>query len=348
MNVTEDVVRRSLLAHEAEAPDDSGLLVSVRAGVARRRRLQWVRAAGAAAAVVAVVAGATLVADAPSRGSRRAVPPAASPAVPIPAGTQPVSFHGVTVFVPLHWRLNALRCGTPVEDTVVVSPGPILACALIRKPLVTVVDLEPLTAGRLSAARRGRPEDRRYGDVRTFPDVGVLVSARSLDRRLVRRILDSARLTPVDAFGCRDRAQSLKPTAKPSHPGAAVNLVPGSPRSATICRYEGDWLARSVRVPPNQLATLTGILNRLPAGRSRPGPNTSASARSLEEDRHRGFVVQFTYASRSRLDVYVHIGDRNLTAANGARTTKIDEPLVTTLLSLAGYDASFPNPREYR
>lgn len=346
MNVTEDLVRRSLLAHEAEAPDDSGLLVSVRAGVARRRRLQWVRAVGAAAAVVAVVAGA-VVADASSRGSRRAVPPAASPSVQIPAGTQPVSFHGVTVFVPANWRIGAQRCGTPVENTVIL-PGPILYCRLGGKPLVTVVDLQPLTAGSLSAARRGRPEDRRYGDVRTFPDVGVLVSARSLDRRLVRRILDSARLTPVDAFGCRDRAQSLKPTAKPSHPGAAVNLVPGSPRSATICRYEGDWLARSVRVPPNQLATLTGILNRLPAGRSRPGPNTSASARSLEEDRHRGFVVQFTYAGPPRLDVYVHIGDRDLTAANGARTTKIDEPLVTTLLSLVGYDGGYPNPRDYR
>jgi len=348
VNVTEDLLRQSLLAHEADAPDGSALLASVRAGVARHRRLQWARVAGAAAAVVAVIAAASIVASGSSPGSRRAVVPAASPsAVSVPPGTQPVSFHGVTVFVPASWRIGAQRCGTPVGDTVIL-PGPFLNCDLLRKPPVTVVDLQPLTAARLSAARKNRPGDRRYSDVRTFPEVGVLVSARSLDRQLVGRLLDAARLTPVDAFGCRDRVQSLKPSPRPSHPGADINLVPGVPRSATICRYEGDWLARSVRVPPNQLATLTRILNRLPAGRSRPGGTSAASARFCAEDRHRGFVTQFDYAGKPRLDVYVHIGYCDLTAANGARTTQLDEPLVWALTSLAGYDTGFPNPAEYR
>lgn len=121
MNVAEDLVRRSLLAHESDAPDESPLLASVGAGIARRRRVQWVSVTGVAAAVVAVIMAATLVVHGSSDSRGPAVP--ASSAVPVPAGMQPVSYRGVTVFVPASWKINATHCGTALQDTVIVETG---------------------------------------------------------------------------------------------------------------------------------------------------------------------------------------------------------------------------------
>lgn len=348
MNVTEDQVRQSLLAHEAEAPDDSGLLSSVRAGIGRRRRLQWARAAGVAAAVVAVVVAANLVVH-DSGDPRRPVTPATTSAVPVPPGMQPVSYHGVTVFVPASWRMDALTCGKALEGTVIVGrPGATPACLVQPTPQVSVVTLEQFTPRALAEARTFEPWDKRRVDVRVFDDVGVLLSARSLDEALVRRVLDSARVTPIDHVGCRDRVWSLQPGPRPGRPGAEARLVPDGARAATICRYDDNWLARSVRVPPSQLAELTATFNSLPLGMSQP-PARLQGGSWCAADLRRGFIVQFDYPAGDRLDVYVHIsGCRDLSASNGARSTKINKEITFALVELAGYGAPFPNPWELR
>jgi hypothetical protein len=287
--------------------------------------------------------------------------------IPLGAGasqTRPVGFHGVQVLVPSSWPLNATKCGTPIRDTVIVGQGVIALCLLAPRPTVSVVELAPLAqaqaggqtaaAGRAirldgHPARRGadRLPDGRSRVVLVIPDLDVAVTATSRDAALVRRIIASATIRPVDAAGCHDRVARLRPAGPPARQGAAARLVPASPTAGSICRYSDLRLERSTTLTAGQLRHLLGVLNGLPAGTSRPGGGYAISADSCQQEERRGFVLRFDHASGPAVEVFVHIGGcGQLSAANGARTTKLSPELVTTLTGLVGYDAGYPNPAD--
>jgi hypothetical protein len=359
MSRLEDVVRESLISHEEYLPDGVSLLHAVRRRSARRRRRTW-GAAAVALAAVATTAGVLLTRPGPTTMLSTSVGRG------VPAGTQPVSFHGVEVFVPEVWKLNDARCGTPQHDTVMVEDGGGDLFCLVPQPKgLTVVRLattdsfsgrsraavatQPVTVDGKPALRgRGKPAGGTSAElaVLVLPDPGVVISVESPDPALAGQLLDSTRVSPMDTAGCVDRLSSLHPR---STDGAASALVPGTPTNASICRYSAGWLLRSSALSTTPSQQLVGILNALPTGVSQPGPGVGQDPGTCEQDAQRGFVVPFTYSDDTIVKVYVHIGGcKDLSASNGARTTKINEPLVTFLTSAVGYDGGFPNPRELR
>lgn len=205
----EDLVRETLAAHQAQAPDGTGLLDAVAQGTARRRRRGWLAVGAAAAAVTALIAGVVTVTSA-----GRPVTGALAPTGPgVPADAQAVTVHGVEVFVPATWKINKTRCGTPTEDTVIFDDGSaITSCAVRQPPGLTVVRLDSADGypGRLRSAVATQPvtvdgHSGRRGSgtpagthtrlaVLVLPDSNMVVSVESPDPAVARRILDSTRV----------------------------------------------------------------------------------------------------------------------------------------------------------
>jgi len=373
MNDLEQLISDALHARDREAPDGAHLLSDVRAKVAVRRRRDWTSAVMAALATAGVVTAVIAVLP----DERHAAPPVAetpaaveaieAPPPTPPPDTQAVSYHGVEVFVPADWGVDATRCGTPMRDTVIIEDGRgQLACLVAEPPGLTVVRVSPAVDSPRAAvateavtvsgqpARRGVGTPAGRGErelaVLVLPGPGVVVSVESPDAKLAAELLDAVRIVAVDSVGCRDR-YTLAGSRLPYRPGAAAQLVLGEPTTARICRYADDWLGGSAAVAPAEVVRLVGILNALPVGTSTPGPGYFASEEICAEDLHRGFVIQFGYddAAPEPLDVVVHIsGCDGLSASNGMRTTKINEPLVSFLLTAVGYDGHYPNPTELR
>jgi len=285
----------------------------------------------------------------------------------VPVGMQPVSYHGIEMFVPAAWTPNDENCGTPLHDTVLIGDGYDADCLQPQPPGLTVVRLMSVDSllGKQSARIAttpatidGKPARKGTGTpahsatpiaVLAVPSLGVVVSVESPASATTQSLLASAHIVSVDAFGCRSEVQTLLASDKSPRPGAAQSLVPPTPTNATICRYANEWLARSVLVSPQQLGKLVSILNTLPAGISQPGPGFAEDPQDCNADTRRGFIIQLGYATQPGVKVFVHIGGcHDLSASNGSRTTKINNELATFLVGLAGYDAGFPDPNTLR
>jgi hypothetical protein len=277
----EDLLRQSFARRELDVdlPMDVGQLVTRRGQRERRRARVLVGSAAAAVLVVAVMAAVTVSPSRPATLDQGAEEP---PGPVVPTGTQPVSFHGLQLFVPAAWTLQHTRCGTPLTDTAVVRDGsPVATCFLNEPSGLTVAELHPLDSpdGKVLDARAREPlsvdghaarrgEGTAFGrsvEVLSVPDVGVVVEARSPDLALRHRIVASARVVPVDSLGCLDHVAPLAPSGQSDHEGAAEALVPGSPVSASVCRYSGSWLMRSLALPDSRLTGLVQLMNSLPA-----------------------------------------------------------------------------------
>lgn len=121
----------------------------------RRSKLAPILAVAAAAVLVACLAvGVALVPrgrhHSPAEASTaHPITPSSSPTrvvKPAPSGHQNVSYRGLTVTVPAAWPLNAVQCGTPVQNTVWFEDGPIASCSVYPHPQVTVVTFSPVPA----------------------------------------------------------------------------------------------------------------------------------------------------------------------------------------------------------
>jgi hypothetical protein len=327
------------------------------------------RAVRAAIAVLAL-ALVPLAADAALRtrdGSHHSI----STADPVPADdTQAISYHGIEMRVPASWKVNDTYCGTPMHDTVVVAQGPTPDCLVREPPGLTVVEIlttstEPDSFGAIystvateSVTVDGSPAQRGSGyitriqarrSVLVLPEQEVVVSIESPDDAMAERLLDSVHLAPVDSNGCAARVSSLTPDrgAKPAY--AAAALLPPGATSVSICRYRDLQLERSTRLTANDVAQLQSIFGALPVGVSHPGPEFAEAPFLCAEDLRRGFVIRADSPDGDITPVFVHIGGCDeLSASNGARSTKIDWPLVTFMTRHVGYDFSFPDPRTLR
>ena len=290
-------------------------------------------------------------------GAGRAAPtPVARPAVP--PGTQVVSYRGIEVFVPREWRIDATRCGTPVEDTVVLPGGVIATCGLLSRPRdVTVVYLDPaddavgrrlaasattpaVVSGRPALRGRGTPPVGQQVEREVLVVDGVVVSVQSPDTAAARRILDHVMVAEVDVNGCHRRA-SLLSTRVPS---SGAPLVIGSPTSVSLCRYGEGQLARSTALTHGEAARLLGLLRALPEGVSQPPGG--ATNRYCQKTVRRGFLVLL---KEPQQQITVNIsGCRDLGAARPGRSSRLSPELVQDLTRLGGYDTGFPDPRLLR
>jgi hypothetical protein len=369
MSDLESLVRDALAAHNGMAPGGAGLLDAVRQRRTRRRRRGWASTALVTAAIVAVATLLTVSAHNGGQNSTVTAPSQSPSPGTIPPGTQPVSYHGVEIFVPAAWKINDERCGTPEANTVLVSRSNNGLCSDGGPTGLTVVRIAPATTdpgtivsdiaalATTATTVDGQPARRGSGvlayahtlqHVLVLPGPNVFVSVESPNAKAAATILDSVRITPIDLNGCVDRVTTLVATLS-SRPDATAALVPGRPIRATVCSYSDFRVIDSEPVPAARLSTLISTFNGLPVGLSYPGTGFGGSPAVCAEDLRNGFIVHFSYTAGSQLDVYVHIGDcTTLSASNGARTTKINAPLVNTLLDLVGYIDGFADPTALR
>jgi hypothetical protein len=319
---------------------------------------------GIAAAAVASVA--VVIARSGDFGASGHTPhnhrPALGPAVP--TGMQAVAYHGVQLFVPASWRINDVRCGTPQGDTVILGDrGLETTCLTASPPNLTVVTMRRIDTplGRQAAAvahravrvrgvtaREGTgelPQRDTQGTVLVIPSVDVVVSVSAPRPASVAAILDTARVVKVDSNGCVQRLGALVPQPGRDVEAQRLQLVPGLPVSASLCRYSDDWLAQSVALTVGQMQRLQRILNALPAGATRLTGFRHEPRQCATDARH-GFMVHFRFRNND-LQVAVHVGDCSmLTAYNGVRLTEVSGPLISMLVGLASYDGELPPPGE--
>ncbi|WP_193790782.1 hypothetical protein [Sorangium cellulosum] len=192
------------------------------------------------------------------------------------------------ISVSAHWAVNDYGCNMSDRPTVVRGMGAQRQCLTPEKPTKEVAEIgldapgavgadpafahREVSLGGVSAERiEGRGADGRYFGWLRIPSRKILISVRTHDPEVTRRILDSVQLAGVDHNGCPDRRPpSRRPEA--THPGARSALSPAHPISIAVCYYgeHGDALQSSARLSGTEAAALAAALNQAPAG---PNPD---------------------------------------------------------------------------
>jgi hypothetical protein len=343
----ESALKVSLAEAVAQLPDDPALLLGTR----RRRRVRRLRL-GAAAALAAVgLMGAGVVLVSQVTGTHRPdslVPTDDGP--PPPAGQQAVAFHGIQLFVPGTWRLNATRCGRPTENTVLLPGGGAELCAMPPVPGLTVVDLR-LTSqpgGRQYAALATMPATidghsalRGHGaiaegapvvDVVVVPDVDVVIAVSS-PTPFGRALLDTVHVTPVDSLGCHDHVSSLEAHSS-GRDGKDQELLPDGARRVVLCRYTDNWLMRSAELDDATRQSLVAALRELPdAPQSDPTADCATEAK-------RGVIIRATYPSGPDVELIAHLSGCTWSVSNGRRTMGITRALLKEMDNAVNFDGS--------
>jgi hypothetical protein len=343
----ESALRVSLADAVAELPDDPALLLGTR----RRRRARRLRL-GAVAALAAVGLTSTgLVLVSRGKGTQRPDSLVLTEDGPAPpAGQQAVSFHGTQLFVPGNWRLNATRCGTPTENTVLLPGGTSETCHIPPVTGLTVVDLRLTSqpAGRQYAALATTPATidghealRGHGtvadgaptvDVLVVPDVDVVIAVTS-PTAFGRALLDTVHVTPVDSVGCHDHVSSL--TAHSSRPdGTDQQLLPDGAQRVVLCRYTNNWLMRSAELDDAARQSLAAALRQLP-----DHPQSDPSADCATEAK-RGVIIRATYPSGPAVELIAHLSGCTWSVSSGRRTVGITLSLLREIQNAVGFDGS--------
>ncbi|WP_437956037.1 hypothetical protein WME76_31870 [Sorangium sp. So ce119] len=198
-----------------------------------------------------------------------------------------------------------------------------------------------VSLGGVSAERtEGRGADGRHLGWLRIPSRQLMVSVRTHDPDIARRILDSAQLVSVDHNGCPARRPPEKRPA-PTHPTARSAMAPANPSSISLCYYgaSADTLLTSARLSGQEAAALAAALSSAP-----PGPNPDADPKEcalppapppadavllLEDAAGRGAVhVAFSGCTGRGLD-------------NGALRARVDQPLIQRIMAPLGTGFAF-------
>jgi hypothetical protein len=283
MTDVEELVRRSLARHVAQAPAGDGLPAKV-----RRRRRRGAIASSLATVIVVAVAGTAVALDISN--------PRTSTLLDVVSGppTRVVAFHGIDLTVPASWRTNDSSCGNPLGNTVIVPAlVSVQHCRIVIGRAGRFSDAV-LTAGSVPSVKSrhwvirngltqivGSTTDAT-GVVSTsvaVPSAGALITINTVDPGVAHRIVDSIRPTSVSPEGCAMRNPSigLRLVANgrpPQRSGAALYLIPPGPSSIALCEYVQGWLEGSTTVHGIDAARLANQVRAAPSGfRISPGIN---------------------------------------------------------------------------
>lgn len=193
---------------------------------------------------------------------------------------------GLQISVPAHWAVNDYGCNMSQQPTVVRGQGAQMSCLTPETPEKQLawlgkdggLPLETLPGASARAVTldgvagervEGRASDGRFVGWLRLPARQQLLVVKVLDEALLRRILDSAKLVPVDHNGCPE-LRPIAPKDRPARSAAALPLAPERPRSVAICYYgsNGDQLLSSALLVGDAARDVADRLNR-----SAPGPN---------------------------------------------------------------------------
>lgn len=330
---------------------------------ASRRKLWAVLAAAAVALVVGGVVAAIRLSGPGDRAPAANQATGSGSASAVPGGTRRVVFHGLAVTVPAGWPLNATRCGVPIADTVVL-PGFVPACGSTRTPSVTSVEFgdvpppldtrswqdvrsESVHVAGVPAGRTSGRVGALYAVVVTVPSLSASVLIESPRLQTVDELAAGVTVVTVDDNGCaaRSGATDVLPTGRePSRPGAGAQLVPDTPVSVRICRYDRGFLEQSTRLDGSKAQPFVALLDGLPGGLSRADPTTYLPSLCHHDPMDaEGFLITARYASGPDVDVVVRLGlCGDLGASNGTATGQWTMALAEQLTRLAGSAVGFP------
>jgi hypothetical protein len=347
----ERTVRAAMTSHQLETPEVDGLM----AGLRRQdqpTRARWPFALAAAACVVLVAVGAIVGASLLHHASRARRSVAQSSAqssahtgVPpvVPSGWKPVSFHGLQVYVPADFGYGQAHCGQATSDTVEVDfvgaselcavrfSASLVAFATLQSPnrhylpqptIQRAITLDGHAA--LSAVvTKGT---RTQGSVQV-PDLGVAMGVDSTDAATVAAIVNSASIVAVDANGC----PSGRPVSLDANPTrSVVDLVPGTPTSVRLCRYDDSGLVASARLTAADAAALATAMNE--------HPSVTRSQTLCTADTGDAVQATFTSTDGAQVNVQVIIMGTSCAAnlSNGLLSRAAIPTVAKTIITLVG------------
>lgn len=287
MDPMETLVRETFSDRAEDAPGAGGLLDAVRAADTSAGRHRWWYAGLAAAVVAAIAVGMVTV----GQGSNeRPTAPHGGPVITPPPGYKLASYRGITVAVPKRLPIVGFTCVPPSNEVIAlddIAPScPGFPPSRHRPPVGTVIALAPSSydseyrkLATTPVSIDGQHALRGYGSLRTgldppgrsgavvLPSLHLIVGVSAPTRREIDAVLDSIRITPVDANGCRARVSSLQPAGN----SPAQRLVPGRPVSAVACQYEsvaakdgGRALIGSYAIDARWTQRLAALINKFP------------------------------------------------------------------------------------
>jgi hypothetical protein len=315
---------------------------------------------------IAVAALATLVLIAVNDGSTPSRMPSTTqiagrlaPTV-APPGTRPVTFHGLTVFVPSSWATDAVKCGAPLRDTVFFEDGAQPACGSIGTSAFSeavfrfwgpgdasdVPSRRSLTIDTHPATVHAEVRDGVHVTELVVPDLSAMVTITTTDPKLGERIVLAAQITRTDANGCASTMPYVDLTSPPTA-GPADVMVAGNPGTVAICTYERTYLERGVTLAGADGARLVDLLNALPTGLSEASPKDylptlcrrpgHASSDDMDSE---NYSIRFSYPHGPTAVVYARLSLCGaLGFTNGTRTGQRTTPVTDLLVSLSGFNA---------
>jgi hypothetical protein len=345
MTDLEDLVRATLAerADDAPAPDRLAEAVRTRRHRSRRGRQALAVVAVAAATAAAVVIPLTVTGSA-ARRDRHVTTPAP---LPRPSNEQVIGFHGIEITVPASWKMNDLRCGTPIADTVIRDTGGSTHCLIARPPKVNSVELTADLIGTVKSIHQTSDVTNPHG-VRLFSgeagrDTGVIIPTAGVvlfvnaSPAMTQRILDSVRRVTTDWSGCKMHESQLKPVAPGPLPlkYQPYIIVPG-PTSIAICHYEDNWLVSSTVTTGAAMANVVQTANTAPNEFVHEAPHRGvyvpcATPVRLGGERGTGFILWAHYPDGKARELWFQSDCGALGITNGQRAGALTEGLARAI-----------------
>lgn len=349
--MTDEVIRGRLLALTSDLPGGPVVLPADLVAVAHRRMRRRRGALGALVSVLVVAAAGLGLASTGAGRPVRSLNPVTAPSDPLPAAWQSVGFYGVSIHVPADWKIDATRCGTPMQNTVVRDNGQATAlCSVGQPPGLTVVHLThpglyfgaayarlartPAIVGGMRALTGiGQPLNGAFRgpfvQVVVLLDQAVVVAVEGPDAGLSHRLLQTLQPGDVDAAGCQRRILGLTPVGDVGL-GARTTFMPAGYEHLTACRYQDNALVFSTQLPVSQAQILIHALDAAPRGRA--GPDRIAC--SPAQTKTSGWILRGSYRDGPTREVFINdhpCGKRFL--SNGGRIAQLTASVATALFT---------------
>lgn len=275
-----------------------------------------------------------------------------------PPGTRPVTFHGLTVYVPRSWAIDAVKCGAPLTNTIFFGDGAQPACGSTGTSpysMATFVTWHPGIVDRRLTWRTRKIDGHRatvgtsagHGAHTTelvVPDIKARLIVGSPSSAIGTRIVRTAQITQHDVNGCPSTMPYVDLTAPPTS-GPADVMIAGRPRAEVICSYVQTFLERGIPLSQATANRLNAALNALPSGLSEANPTDYSPelcrggrlARQGDLSDAEDFSIRLSYAHRPLAIVYARLSLCGaLGFSNGSRTGQRIDSITRLFAKLSG------------
>lgn len=349
---------RSAVGHQA--------MPELAAAPRRRRHPGWQLAAGGLAVALAVATVVGLPKLLAGDDHRPAGPAAArkTSTATAPPGFQVVTYHGLSITVPQSWQV-LLGGYCTLTTSIVQIPGGSPLCgtpAYLDLTLVEFSDNFPVSTISVTRTSQttisGHPATRTEGSTGrrpviayTVPELHASVLIEPARGQTGEDLAASLQVNDVDVHGCRARVSPMPTLPIPAgsaNPGPDGNLVPSSPASVIVCRYEAGWLESGKLLTGSTMDSFVKTLNSLPPGLSRAtnpslmhcGTQDLSDPLAVDIEAYR---IEVRYPQGSPMVLFARLGQcGELGISNGVRTAQRTDALTYLLIRTVSASRGLP------